>query len=576
LQHVVLCGGLPRPQQRRGQKHLELSLADQDGNIGLKIRDISEKAVANIADILLDLIDVASYVYCADQAITRGGNGVDKMGAEWRRDLVFRIPVRKREIRERPTVAGPLAEMLGFLSEDTYQFQFQDLTERPPAAQYFDFGDSDCGVPIDSVMLFSGGLDSLGGAVVEAVSERKRVVLVSHRSNPKLDNRQKKLVSAIRDICKQNPPLHVPVWLSKHGAPEAEHTQRSRSFLYAALATVVARLFGHDRFRFYENGVISLNLPICDQVIGARATRSTHPKFISSLERILSEILGITFHVENPFLWTTKTEIIDLIGDAGCADLIALSISCIHTRDQTIAHTHCGKCSQCVHRRFSALASRFRDADPVEMYSLDLLTGSRNSTEEKTLIQSFIESARFMEKADEVQLLRRYGEIGRVIRQVGLPSTVAAERIHDLHRRHGCEVGRVLTDAIGKYAQQLWEGVLPATCTVVVAASHQNVPEIVTVESSLIAGTGPKQEGDGAGSNGDKSLTPKDAEILGQIGRDSFFGMRDSDLQRVHKKVFSSVLKDSTKEAWRSSLRRIRDYLHAPGSRAIQKNGQRS
>jgi hypothetical protein len=172
---VILCGGLPAPKKCRGLKFHDLSLADPDGNIGLKIRDISEKAIANIPDVLLDLIDVASYVYCADQAVTRGGNGVTNMGAKWRREFHFHIPVRQKALWERRSVSASLEEMLGFLSEDTHQFVFHDMAHKPAAEQYFDFSGDDCAIPIDSVMLFSGGLDSLGGAVVEAVSERKRV-----------------------------------------------------------------------------------------------------------------------------------------------------------------------------------------------------------------------------------------------------------------------------------------------------------------------------------------------------------------------------------------------------------------
>ena len=59
-----------------------------------------------------------------------------------------------------------------------------------------------------------------------------------------------------------------------------EKTQRTRSFLFASLAFVLARMFGKERFTFFENGVISFNLPIAGDVLGARATRTTHPRVI--------------------------------------------------------------------------------------------------------------------------------------------------------------------------------------------------------------------------------------------------------------------------------------------------------
>jgi len=57
-------------------------------------------------------------------------------------------------------------------------------------------------------------------------------------------------------------PFHVPVWINKEKALGREFTQRTRSFLYASLAAVVARIFDLWRIRFYENGVVSINLPI--------------------------------------------------------------------------------------------------------------------------------------------------------------------------------------------------------------------------------------------------------------------------------------------------------------------------
>lgn len=47
-------------------------------------------------------------------------------------------------------------------------------------------------------------------------------------------------------------------------------------FLYAALAV------GRDSLRVYENGVVGLNLPLVGQLVGSRASRTTHPR---SLDR---------------------------------------------------------------------------------------------------------------------------------------------------------------------------------------------------------------------------------------------------------------------------------------------------
>ncbi|MGF2076143.1 hypothetical protein, partial [Enterococcus casseliflavus] len=76
------------------------------------------------------------------------------------------------------------------------------------------------------VVLFSGGLDSLGGAVREAVEERRRVLLVNHRSTTKPGPRQQGLVAGLRPFCAHAPRL-VPVRANKDSRLTRENTQRS-------------------------------------------------------------------------------------------------------------------------------------------------------------------------------------------------------------------------------------------------------------------------------------------------------------------------------------------------------------
>ena len=93
------------------------------------------------------------------------------------------------------------------------------------------------------------------------------------------------------------------------------------------------------------------------QVVGAKATRTTHPKTIRGFEALLSLVAGRRFQVDNAFLWKTKSDVVELIAKAGCAELIAESISCTHTWDITNEQSHCGYCSQCIDRRFAVMAA---------------------------------------------------------------------------------------------------------------------------------------------------------------------------------------------------------------------------
>ena len=135
---------------------------------------------------------VATYVYCADQAVTRGGSDVEGAGENWRRKLYFRIPVRNPDLWNGPAVLGLLQETLSFVSEDEYYLEFEGLKDGPTLQQYLKFSeDASALVPREEVVLFSGGVDSLGGAVDEAVVHgRKVATLIRHRNSQMRDPRR--------------------------------------------------------------------------------------------------------------------------------------------------------------------------------------------------------------------------------------------------------------------------------------------------------------------------------------------------------------------------------------------------
>jgi len=161
------------------------------------------------------------------------------------------------------------------------------------------------------------------------------------------------------------------------------------STLYAALGATVAQMFNLHRIRFYENGTISFNFPISAQVMGARATRTTHPQVINGFANIFSTLSGKPFTVENPFLWKTRTEVISDIVKAGCADTIKFATSCTHTWKMTKLRTHCGTCSQCIDRRFAVLAAEANQHDPEEADGVDLLVGERDEGEPKAMMAAY-------------------------------------------------------------------------------------------------------------------------------------------------------------------------------------------
>jgi len=375
MRYEFACGGTDiLPSERCEQRSLDVQGIAR--NINLRIGDISKVLVSNIPDVLLDLLEVAAYVYCADQQTRRGSEYLTDYGTDWRREMIFRIPVRSHAIWQREEIHEALADMLGFLSDDHYTFEF--VAARSPLAEketYFSHLTDGADQP-DEIALFSGGLDSFAG-IVEAQALGRKMVLVGHHAANKILNIQNELIGSLAKKASGPKLLFVPVNITNTGSHPVEYTQRTRSFLFASLAVVVARMFGKDEITFYENGVVSLNIPIAGDVLGARATRTTHPRVIRGFESFFSLLLEREIVVRTPFQWMTKSEVVRKIDEHDAADLLAMTNSCTRPRIMTKIHPHCGVCSQCIDRRFSVIAAGLEKNEPSELYGVDLLTGDR-------------------------------------------------------------------------------------------------------------------------------------------------------------------------------------------------------
>lgn len=458
-EHLVRCGGLGRPAQRS----LKLDLHGPDKNVALKIEDIDKRLGANIPDEMLDLLNIAAYVYAADSAVGRGAKSDSGLGARWRRRFRFAIPVRRPELWASPGVAQALVDTLSFLSEDDFAFEFERLDRSYSAATYLDLAPPADFVP-DEVILFSGGLDSLSGTIEALTAGGRKVALVSHRAVATVAAPQRALVNDLRRRFGAKRVMHIPVWMNLTDGVGRESTHRTRSFLFTALAAVTARLFDLDRFNFYENGTVSLNLPPVAQVVGSRATRSTHPQALTGFRGLLSAVVGKPFDVANPFAWLTKTQIVERIAENGGADLIRHSRSCTRVRGRTIQLPHCGQCSQCIDRRFALLAAGQANADPGEAYEVDLFTGARPKGPDREMALAYVRSSTMINNMDELAFFTRYGEISRIVGQFDEPAGAVAGRILKLYREHASAVCAVFDAAVGSHASQLREGSLPADC----------------------------------------------------------------------------------------------------------------
>jgi hypothetical protein len=482
-EHLILCGNtLPKKPSRAKRHNLQLGKDKRKEQISLDSEALTEKMVQELPNILQDLLEVATFVYVGDQIVSRGGIKSFDYGLKWHRCLHFAIPVREYDTWSDPAIKELLEQCLSFSSGDTYTFEFfAQAEDRFP--QFLNFKSriqpqSD----YDEVLLFSGGIDSFTGAVEEVVANQGRPVLVSHQSNNKLIGLQKALSEYIISLCKSGPkPLHIPIMINKKKELTRETSQRTRSFLYASLGTIVARIFGLSRVKFYENGVVSCNLPFDGQTLQARSTRSTHPRLLHLLSKFVSELTDSDFIFENPYFSKTKTEVCLRLKELHHEPFIEKTRSCAKST-YTKLHVHCGTCSQCIDRRFATLASECQKYDPEWKYALNIFKDELTNTQDRAMAAGFAGFSTQIDRMTIDDFVIKYSseahEIARYMPSVSREEAMRA--LFGLHRRHAQKVNGVLDAAIAENKSSIRKGTLPKTCLISMVGSglHLNAGRI--------------------------------------------------------------------------------------------------
>lgn len=476
---LILCGGvvLPASDPRRADRHVvELSALGRDRNVNIQMEDVAKVFQQHLSPRLKDLLEIAAYVYTADCATKRNGRWEDEDATEpWPRDWHFVIPVRDLGFWQQEEISSILQKVLRFVSNDDARFDFCEKAAKETEQSYLQFAKDDEWpfYGVDRVTMFSGGLDSLAGAVVRA-SQGKKLVLVSHRPVSVQSRRQKQLFASLKRAYSV-PMIHVPAWLNKDGSKGKEHTQRTRSFLYVSLGAVVAHSVQAKGVSFYENGVVSLNFPVADEVLRARASRTTHPLVLDYYTEFLSLVIGKPFVVDNPFIFKTKAEVVQLIAKGGGSHLIGQTCSCSHQGIFTAkTQLHCGTCSQCIDRRIAIIAAGLADHDPDRDYRTDVFTGARTDRYSRNMAINYARHGTELCRCTDEELAVRFSrDLSRAIRPFSNQRD-AAQKFVKMHQRHGEAVTRVLQDQVKHHAQALASCELAESSLVSLVAAQQH------------------------------------------------------------------------------------------------------
>ena len=327
------------------------------GYVGLSIiRELRNSKICP-STLAFDFLIIAYAVVAADKAILR------KTSSDgWTREIELTVFVHEQDKWQ--AEKKKLEEMLRFLTGDFWTITFKKIIKSIVPVQQYPLHDNDC------ISLLSGGMDSLVGAI-DLHEMGKKPLFVSQVVRGDAEH-QRMYANSVgsNNLCQWSNNIKI------HGT--SENSTRARSILFFAYALVAScgiKCNGNEKKEIYvpENGFISLNIPLDSLRIGSLSTKTTHPVYMRSLQKIWDD-LGMNVTLVLPYKYKTKGEV--LIGcknQALMKSLIFGSTSC----GKYLRHgmRHCGTCVPCLVRRASFLKANMND-DTEKGYCTENLNAS--------------------------------------------------------------------------------------------------------------------------------------------------------------------------------------------------------
>lgn len=345
-----------------------LSLLNKDNSLNFGVDSVIKIIIDSggvVSDHGLDFMLIGIVVYFADKHISRDKNSQDS----WTREIDLTIPVSEPKLWE--VTKRDVILMLNFLTGDIWSIVFSKRkisVNDVIGLQNINM----LGREVDTVSLFSGGMDSLISTINYLTAEKK-LLLISHASDPTTKSSQNKVRSELSEYFGENFFNQITLWtdFSSVTPKEKEKTTRSRSFLFISLAVFTSQSFANvQKIEIPENGLIALNIPLDSLRIGAHTTRTTHPYYLNLWNDVLSKH-NFDFRMNNSYWSKTKGEMaLECANKELLAKILPLSSSCSSSTKARFSvsspDTHCGHCVPCLVRRAAIFKGIYPKNDETE------------------------------------------------------------------------------------------------------------------------------------------------------------------------------------------------------------------
>jgi hypothetical protein len=347
---------------------------------------LAKQARRPLTGLEADFIWLAVAVYLADRCAPRYPYGMSGP-THWRRRIHMKIPVS--DTARWSKAEGALSHALEFLTEDDWTFEFASERSKFAAERQGHFPKMR-GPEIEWTSLFSGGLDSIAGALHWFAGTAGVGLLVSGQTHTRIADGQESQIAELREHFRGRVE-HVGIG---YGFPDKqryeldgfESTQRTRAFMHTALGSVSTLISGNSQLFLFENGFGALNLPCDSAQFGSQNSRGTHPIFLLRMAAFVSAVFSKSFVIANPFTLSTKAQMLSATSVRNFGPLLQKSFSCDRFPNYKHAQSQCGCCPSCLIRRLSFHAAGL--ADDGKNYSTDIFHPRRPLREAELLALS--------------------------------------------------------------------------------------------------------------------------------------------------------------------------------------------
>ncbi len=305
---------------------------------------------------IADLVDLAVAVYEADRWSQRH--------PEFPSVIRVRLPVRHIETFQRPEVREHLQQTLYRFTGDYWIFEFTTLSQQKRVAELQRplWKSSNEGIRAE-VALWSGGLDAMAGLcnrITQNVADR--YLLFGAGGNPSMRGIQQHVFHLLQNRLSAEihlMQLHIYQRDTKSKGLHPDKRLRARGLVFMLLGCAYASLEGQRTLALYENGIGAINLPFRASEVGLDHAVSVHPLSLHAVNKLVSYVLNEHFVVHNPFVGWTKAQMCHVLREMNVVDIAWQTVSCDRPHRKDVPQ--CGRCSSCLLRRESFLASGIPD-----------------------------------------------------------------------------------------------------------------------------------------------------------------------------------------------------------------------